>query len=93
MQQIRIYRERRIAALVGGDGNLMLFGEGDQICARLELPLAPRGNDLDVGVQGIGRKLESHLVIALARRPMRNRIRTRLCRNFNKPLGNQRPCN
>jgi hypothetical protein len=49
VQQVGVDRERRLAALVLGDRDLVLLGEFDQVGARLEVPLAPRRDDLDVG--------------------------------------------
>ena len=47
VQQVGVDRERRLAALVLGDRDLVLLGERDQLLAALELPLAPRRDDLD----------------------------------------------
>ena len=38
VQQVGVDRERRLAALVLGDGDLVLLGELDQIVAALEAP-------------------------------------------------------
>ena len=67
MQQVGVDAERRLAALVLGDGDLVLFGEVEQGLAALEIPLAPGGDDVDVGLQRIVAEFEAHLVIALCR--------------------------
>jgi len=50
-----------------GDGNAAFFGVVETIFARLELPLAPRGHDLQLGSQRLVSHLKAHLVVALAR--------------------------
>ena len=55
------------------------------------LPLAPRRDHLDVGLQRIGRELEAHLVVALAGRAMGDRVGADLARDLDQPLGDQRP--
>src|SRR3569833_422222 len=47
----------------------------DQLLAALELPLAPRRDDLDPGTEVIRGELEPDLVVALARRAVRDRVR------------------
>ena len=74
VQQIGVDRERRLAALVLGDLDLMLLGELDQIAARLERPFPPGRDHLDVGVERIISELEAHLVVALAGRAMRHGV-------------------
>jgi hypothetical protein len=49
-------------------------GEVHQVGARLEGPVAPGRDHLDVRVQRIGREFEANLVIALAGRAMGNRV-------------------
>src|SRR5699024_6124353 len=44
----------------GGGGGV------DGVLAAVQVPLAPRGYDLDVGLERVGGKLEPHLVVALA---------------------------
>ncbi len=58
---------------------------------RRELPLAPRRDDLDLRVQRIGRELEPHLIVALAGRAMRDRVRAGLPRDLDEALGDERP--
>src|SRR5208337_3610944 len=77
--------------LILGDRDLVLFGEGDQRRARGETPLPPRRDDPDVGLERIGRKLEPHLVVALAGRPVRDRVGADLARDLDQALGDQGP--
>src|SRR3546814_6376305 len=46
----------------------------DQRGARAEGPFAPGGDDLDVRLQRIVAELEAHLVVALAGRPVGDRV-------------------
>lgn len=56
--------------LGGGNGDALLGGVGKQIVTALEAVVedgvAPRGVDLDIGLQGVESKLEADLVVALA---------------------------
>ena len=91
VQQVGVGGERRFAALVLGDRNLVLLGEGDQRRARGEVPFAPRRDDLDVGLERIGRELEAHLVVALAGRAVGDRVGADLAGDLDEALGDQRP--
>ncbi len=68
----------------------MLFGEFEQVGAALERPVTPGGDDLDVGVQSIGRKLEANLVVALAGGAVGDRIGAGFPGDVNQVLGDQR---
>ena len=57
------------------------------------MPLAPGSDDLDIGIEGIGRELKTHLVIALARGAVGNRIGTRFGGDLDQTFGNQRAGN
>ncbi len=72
MQQVGVDGERRFALLVFRNRDLVLFSEFEQMRAALERPVAPWGDDLDVRVQRIGRKLETNPVVALAGRAVRD---------------------
>ena len=63
-------REGRLAALVLGDRDLVLLGEGDQRGAAGQVPFPPGGDHLHVRLQGVIGQLEAHLVVALAGRAM-----------------------
>ena len=69
----------------------MLLGEVEQLLAALELPLAPRRDDLDVGLQRIIAELEADLVVALAGGAVTDRVGADLPRDLDLPLGDQRP--
>ena len=77
MQEVGVDRERRLAALVLGDRDLVLLGELDEVGAALELPVAPGRDDLDAGFERVGRELEAHLVVALAGGAVGDRRRRR----------------
>lgn len=55
--------------LGGGDGNALLLGVVEQILTALEAlvedGVAPRGNDLDVRLKGVERKLKANLIVTL----------------------------
>ena len=55
--------------LGGGDGDALLGGVGEEVVtaseALVEDRVAPRGNDLDVGLEGVEGKLEANLVVTL----------------------------
>ena len=69
----------------------MLLGEVDEIGARLELPLAPRRDDLDRRVERVGGQLETDLVVALAGGAMGDGVGTGLMGDLDQALGDQRP--
>jgi hypothetical protein len=71
MQQVGIHRIRRAALLVlHVDFDAVLLGIGHQLFAGHQIPLAPRGDDLDARLQRVGTELEANLVVALAGRAM-----------------------
>jgi hypothetical protein len=90
VQQVGVDRERRLAALVLGDRDLVLLGEGDQLLARAQIPFAPGRDDIDVGLQRIGGQLEADLVVALAGGAMRDRVGADLLGDLDQLLGDQR---
>jgi hypothetical protein len=55
--------------LGGGDGNALLLGVVEQVLTALEAlvedGVAPRGNDLDAGLEGVEGKLKANLVVTL----------------------------
>ena len=91
VQQVRINAERRFAALVLGDRNLVRLGIFQQMGARQQRPFAPRGNHPQMGVQRQRRQFKPHLIVALAGRAMRHGIGPGFSRDFHQTLGNQRP--
>ena len=91
MQHVGVDRERRFAALVLGNGDLVLLGERDQLLAALEAPLAPGRDDSDRGLERVVGELEAHLVVALAGRAVTDGVGAGLARDLDLLLGDQRP--
>ena len=91
MQQIGIHAERRLAALVPGDRDLVLLGEFQQFRPAGQVPFAPRRDDLDVRLQRVIAQLESHLVIPFAGRAVRHGIGADLFGDLDLALRDQRP--
>ena len=67
----------------------MLFTIIHQCFAGAEVPLAPRRNHLNTGLECIGSQLEAHLIITFAGSAVRNRVSTGFIGNLNHALGNQ----
>src|SRR6185437_15539647 len=91
VQQVGVGRERRLAALVARDRNLMFLGVLDQFGPRGQIPFAPRRDHLDVGLQRVIGQLEPNLIVAFAGRAMRHRVGADLLRDLDLALGDQRP--
>ena len=91
MQEVGIDRERRLAALVLGDRDLVPLGVVQQPGARRQIPFAPRRDDLDVGRQRVIAQFEADLVVALAGRAMRHRVGPDGPRDLDLALGDQWP--
>ena len=91
MQQVRVHRVRRLRARLVLDRNAVLLRIGQQRFARGQVPFAPRRDHADVGHQRIGAEFETHLVIALARRAVGNRVRACHAHDLDETLGDQRP--
>ena len=91
VQQVGIDRERGFPALVLGHRNLVLLGEGDQVLAALERPLAPGRDDLDAGLQRVIGELEAHLVVALAGGAVTDGVGAGGARDLDLLLGDERP--
>ena len=68
----------------------MLFCIGDESFPGVEIPFAPRRNDLDVRVKRIGIQLETNLVVAFARGTVRYRVGTRFLSDPHQMSGYQR---
>jgi hypothetical protein len=91
MQQVGIHRIRRAALLVlHVDFDAVLLGIGHQLFAGHQIPLAPRGDDLDARLQRVGTELEANLVVALAGRAMADGIGTGFIDDLDQALGDQR---
>ncbi len=92
MQQVGVDRERRLAALVLGDRNLVLLGEFDQLRARREVPFPPRRDHGHIGLERIIGQLEAHLIVTLAGGAVGDRVGADFFRDLDLLLGDQRPC-
>ena len=90
MQQVRIDAERRLAALVPGDRDLVRLGKLQQPGAAGQIPLSPWRNHRYVRLQCIVAEFEAHLVVALAGGPVRHRVGAHQFGNLDLPLGDQR---
>ena len=91
VQQVGIHRIRRATLLVlHVDFDAVLFGIGHQLLARHQVPLAPRGDDLDARLQRIGAELEANLVVALAGRAVTDGIGAGFIDDLDQSLGDQR---
>mmetsp|Transcript_10507 Transcript_10507/g.17053 ORF Transcript_10507/g.17053 Transcript_10507/m.17053 type:complete len:350 (-) Transcript_10507:1206-2255(-) len=93
VQQVGVHRERRLATFVFGNGDLVLLCKFQQFGSRGQVPLPPRRNHLDVGVERIGGQLEPHLIVAFAGCAMRHGVCTGRFGNLNQTFGNQRTRN
>jgi hypothetical protein len=67
------------------------LGICDELGARVEVPLTPGCDHLDVRLQRIVANLKSDLIVALSGRAVAHRVRTALVGNFDLALGDQGP--
>ena len=94
VQQIGVHGVRRAAfSFLEIHWNAVSVGVGQQFFTREQIPLSPRGDHFDVGHQGIGSKLKTHLVVALARGAVADGVGVGFLRNFHQSFGNQGPGN
>ena len=87
VQQVGINRTGRFAAFVLRDRDLVLFCEGQQLGAARQIPFAPRGDNLDVGVECIGGQLKTDLVIAFAGGAVGDRVGAGFFGDFHETFG------
>ncbi len=92
VQEIGVHRIRCAPPLLFLEvhRNFVGLGVAQQLLARIEIPFAPRCNDLHVGHQRIGAELEADLIVALAGRTVGDRVGAGLARNLDEALGDQR---
>ncbi len=66
----------------GGHGNAALLGIVEAVFARLQIPLAPRRDHLQLRSQRLVGQFEAHLIVALAGAAVRHRSRALAQRHF-----------
>ena len=72
------------------DGNIVLLRVDDGVFARINVPLAPGGDDGDVRSDGFVCQFEAHLVVAFAGAAVGEAIRAKFQGDFGLALGNDR---
>ncbi len=73
------------------DRDAVLGSVRDRVFAAPDVPLAPRSDHRKIGSEGGVGELEPHLVVALARAAMRQRVGADLARDLDLTLCNQWP--
>jgi len=74
------------------DRHLVLLRVSDGILARLNVPLPPGRDDLDMRCDGFIRQFEAHLIVALAGAAVGQAVGRKLEGDFRLALGNDRAC-
>ena len=92
VQQVGVHGVRALA-LLHFHRNVALFAVLQQLLAGVQIPLTPGSNHLHTRLQRIGAQLETHLVVTLASRAVRNGIGAGFIGNIDQTLGNQRAGN
>ena len=92
VQQVGIHGVRAFAFfLLNRDAALVAVRQ--QLLTGIQVPLAPRGDHFDAGLESVGTQLEAHLVVALAGSAVGNGIGTGFVGNLHQALGDQRAGN
>ena len=90
MQEVGVDRERRLAALVLGDRDLVLLGERDELLARAQIPFAPGRDHGHVGLERVVGELEADLIVALAGGAVGDGVGADLLGDLDLLLGDER---
>ena len=92
VQQIGVHRIRAAAGLVlHFDGDAVFRGVFEQFFARGKIPFPPRRDHTDVRLERVISELEADLIVALSGGAVRDRVGIGFARDFDLPLGDQRP--
>jgi hypothetical protein len=70
------------------DGDFVFFSVGDRVFTRIDSPLPPRRDDLDMGSDSFVGQFEAYLVIALARAAVGEAVGAELESELGLALGN-----
>ena len=73
------------------DGHVVLLRVGDSVFARVNVPLAPRRDDLNIRRDGFVSQFESHLIVAFAGAAVGEAIGAEFQRDFRLALGDDGP--
>ena len=79
-----------VGFLVDLERDVMRLRVGDLLLAAVQFPEAPRRDNVHLRGERVDRQLETHLVVALARAAVADRVRALLQRNLNDALGDDR---
>ena len=90
VQEVGVHGVGRLLPPVVVHGNLAALAPRHQRLPRGEVPLPPRGDHADVGIERIGAEFETHLVVALARGAVGDSLGAGLRGDLDEPLGDER---
>ncbi len=92
VQEVAIDGEGSVAVFVFGYDDLILFCELDHVVSPFEVPLAPRGDNLDIGVEGVVSEFETDLVIAFSSGPVADGVGICVFSDFDLSFCDERSC-
>src|SRR3546814_9505416 len=91
VQQVGVGGVGRLAVLAARDRDLVLLGILDEGRTRVQVPLAPGGDHLDVWLQRVIAQLEADLIVALAGGTVGDLVGADLLGDPDLALGDPRP--